>query len=137
MSMSNRWRVLLCLSALSCAPAVLAREAPQPKAVITIRPTDNPMQMAALKPLLKSDPGRLSGEKAWLLTDGDTVRLVVLNTSGKPVTAGAVTTDAEAAMLTVVTGKPSHLSAWHATRASVAGKVLLQSDKAVDVDRDL
>ena len=71
------------------------------------------------------------------VTNGDTARLIVLNTSGTSVTVGALVTDAEAAMLTTVNGKPSHLSAWHATRASVAGKALHRSGKAVDVDRDL
>jgi hypothetical protein len=71
------------------------------------------------------------------LADGHTVRLIVLNTSGRRVTAETVTTDAEAALLTTVQGKPSHLSAWHATHASLAGQVLHESDKPVDLDREV
>jgi len=71
------------------------------------------------------------------VTDGDTVRLIVLNTSGKPVTVDTLTTDAEAAMLTFVKGKPAHLSAWHATRTTLSGKSVAVSTQAVDVDRNL
>lgn len=71
------------------------------------------------------------------MTDGDTTRVVVLGCSGKPVTVGALVTDAEAALVTYVKGKPSHVSAWHATRLVLDGKVLLDAAEPTTVDRAL
>ena len=59
---------------------------------------------------------------------------MMLNTSGKPVTADALVTDAEAAMLTLVNGKPVHVSAWHATTATLGDKKLLSVRRARDLD---
>ena len=68
------------------------------------------------------------------VTDGETDRLIVLNTAGTRVTAGPMVTDAEAALLTLVNGKPAHLSAWHATTAVLGQKKLLASHEAQDLD---
>ena len=93
-------------------------------------PVADPAVLAATIAVLRDTP------EATLLQvkDGDTVRTIVLNTAGKPVTVETLTTDAEAALLTAVHGKPTHLSAWHATQATLDGKKLLSSSKAKDLD---
>ncbi|MHB9134230.1 MAG: hypothetical protein ACYDBB_24435 [Armatimonadota bacterium] len=69
--------------------------------------------------------------------DGDTVRVIIMNTSGQPVSVGNLTTDAESAILTLVKGKPVHISAWHATKVTLGGKKLLEKKLAEDLDRQL
>jgi len=45
-----------------------------------------------------------------------------------------LTTDAEAALLTLEKGAPTHLSAWHATQATLAGRPPIRSDTPKDLD---
>lgn len=68
---------------------------------------------------------------------GDTTRIVVLNSSGEPVTVETLATDAEAALLTMEHGKPTHLSAWHATRGMLGKKSLLSSPRPRNLDCEL
>ena len=56
----DRWFVVVMLVLIGAAAR--ADETPPPKAVVTIRAADQPMQMDAVKALLTNDPSRLSGE---------------------------------------------------------------------------
>ncbi len=60
-------------------------------------------------------------------------RTVVLNSSGRSVTVGTLTTDAEAVLIVREAGKPTTLSAWHATAVRYEGKELHKAEKAGDV----
>ena len=48
--------------------------------------------------------------------------------------AGKIKLGAEAALLTLVKGKPTHLSAWHATVATLGKQRLWKSAQAKDLD---
>jgi hypothetical protein len=65
----------------------------------------------------------------------DGVRILVLNSSGKAVTTGKLTTDAEAALLTI--GKTTTVSAWHATSVVYGTTVVLKSKTPKDVEKTL
>ena len=60
--------------------------------------------------------------------------LAVLNTSGKPVAAGKLETDAESALVTFANGK-IHVAAWHATTVCFNKQSLLSTTKPKDMDR--
>ncbi|OPZ86893.1 MAG: hypothetical protein BWY76_00735 [bacterium ADurb.Bin429] len=106
----------------------------QPQAFTTVllphAPMPDPERLAATISSVLDTP-----ETAILqVADGDTTRLIVLNTGGKLVAAGPLTTDAEAALLTLVKGKPTHLSAWHAATVKLGRKTLLSARTPRDLD---
>ncbi|MHB9131634.1 MAG: hypothetical protein ACYDBB_11170 [Armatimonadota bacterium] len=107
----------------------------QPQAFTTVllphKPIEDPENLAATITALQDTPDAT----VLKVTSGDTVRLIIMNTSGKPVTAGPLVTDAESALLTLVKGKPTHVSAWHATKVTLGKKTLLTSKQPKDLDR--
>ncbi|MHB9027073.1 MAG: hypothetical protein ACYC7E_23295 [Armatimonadota bacterium] len=109
----------------------------EPQAFTTVlmphAPQVNAAALAAGIKALAAPPGCT----ALKITDGDTQRLIILNNSGKSVTVEKLATDAEAAILTLVKGKPTRLSAWQATTAVLNGKTLAKTAKAGDVDKKL
>ncbi|MHB9024152.1 MAG: hypothetical protein ACYC7E_08245 [Armatimonadota bacterium] len=106
----------------------------QPQAFTTVLmphlPSAEPEKLAATISKVSDSPDAT----VLKVIDGETVRLIIMNSGGKPVTAGALTTDAESALLTLVKGRPTHLSAWHATTAVYGKKTLLTSPKVKDMD---
>jgi hypothetical protein len=67
------------------------------------------------------------------LTD-DSVRLVLINTSGGMVKVGPFETDAESGIVTYQHGKAAHFSAWHATKLAYAGHPIASAKAPTDVD---
>jgi hypothetical protein len=106
----------------------------QPQAFTTVLlphlPSAEPEKLAATIATVSDAPG----VTVLKVTEGDTVRLIVMNSSGEPITAGTLVTDAEAALLTSIKGKPTHLSLWHAHKAALGKKKLLASAQAKDLD---
>lgn len=106
----------------------------QPQAFTTVllphMPMPDPEKLAAAISTVSDSPAAT----VLKVVDGDTTRLILMNNSGKPVTAGPLVTDAESALLTLVKGKPAHLSAWHATTAILGKKKLLSSRAPKDLD---
>ena len=64
-------------------------------------------------------------------------RTLALNSSGKTVTVGTLTTDAEAVLITRAAGKRATLSAWHATSVQYNGKEVYKAGTAGDVYKTL
>ncbi len=64
-------------------------------------------------------------------------RSIILNSSGRAVTVGTLTTDAEAVLISRPAGQKATLSAWHATAVKYEGKELHKSDQPKDVYRSL
>ncbi len=113
-------------------------EAGKPVAFTTVllphAPIADPAELAERISLLR-DTG---GVTAVQVKDGaGGSRTVVLNSSGRAVTVGALTTDAEAVLITREAGKKATLSAWHATTVRYEGKDLHKSDKPGDVYKTL
>ena len=71
----------------------------------------------------------------WVLdlTD-DSVRLVLINTSGGTVNVGPLATDAESVLLTYQHGKAAHFSAWHATQLTYAGYAIASAKAPTNMD---
>ncbi len=109
----------------------------RPQAFTTVllphAPMANPETLAATIGALFDTPDAT----ALQVVDGATSRLILLNTGGKPVALGPLATDAEAALLTLVNGKPAHLSAWRATTIKLNGRPLLTTKTPKDVDKSL
>jgi hypothetical protein len=101
----------------------------QPQAFTTVllphAPVADPGKLAATICALQDTPGAT----VLQVKDGNITRLLLFNSSGTSVSAGPLITDAEAAVLTLVDGKPSHLSAWGATGVSLDGKKLYGATK--------
>jgi len=64
----------------------------------------------------------------------DSVRLVLINTCGGPVTVGPLATDAESVLLTYQHGKAAHFSAWHATQLTYAGYAIASAKAPTTMD---
>ncbi|MHB9134229.1 MAG: hypothetical protein ACYDBB_24430 [Armatimonadota bacterium] len=78
-----------------------------------------------------------SGLTVLQVKDGTKILLVIMNSSGEAVTVGDLTTDGEAAIITLEGKKATHLSVWQAKKATYRGRTLLNEKKAKDVDRKM
>jgi hypothetical protein len=109
----------------------------EPQAFTTVLlphlPVAQPAKLAAAITALEDSPE----STILMVTVGDTSHMIVLNSSGKQITAGDLQTDAEAALLTSLKGKPTHFSAWNATFSTMRGEVIARSEKPETVDRAL
>lgn len=69
--------------------------------------------------------------------EGNTERLVILNSGGKPVSVGALEIEAEAAIVTYLNGKRTHLAGWGVKSVRLGEETLFRSTQRVTVDREL
>ncbi len=69
--------------------------------------------------------------------DGDTERLIILNSGGKRINVGSIVFEGEAAVVTYLKGKRTHFSAWATKLVALDGKPLFRSEKPGEVDKQL
>ena len=109
----------------------------KPQAFTTVllphAPDEDPARLAATITLDADAPTMT----ALRITEGDTVRLVMLSNGEQVVTVEDVSTDAEAMMLTYRQGKPMHVSAWNLRMLRTGTSAILCSDARRNLDRDL
>ncbi len=106
----------------------------EPQAFTTVllphMPVADPAKLAERIRLVKDTPEATIVQ----VQDGDTTRTCVLSSGGRTVAVGNWRLEAEAALLTAVRGKSTHVSAWHATRVMLRGKSLLRTEEPQDLD---
>jgi hypothetical protein len=107
----------------------------QPQAFTTVllphAPGMDAAKLAAAITTLRDD----AGVTAVQVKGNDATRIVLLNSTGKPVTLGKLTTDAESALITIT--KTTHVSVWHATKATYGKTVVLNSKAPKDTEAEL
>jgi hypothetical protein len=107
----------------------------QPQAFTTVlmphAPGMDAAELAGAITLLRDEPGLT----VLQVKGADATRTLLLNSSGKPVTIGKLTTDAEAALLTP--GKTTHVELWQATAAKYGSQTLVKAKTPVHAQRDV
>ena len=96
-------------------------------------PTANACSLAAGISVVRDGPETTI---LWF-REGDTERLVILNSGGKTVNVGAIVFDGEAAVVTYVQGRRAHFSGWGAKFVALDGKPFFRSKQPGGVDEAL
>ncbi len=74
---------------------------------------------------------------ALRVKEGDTERLVILNSGGKRANVGSIVFEGEAAVVTYLKGRRTHFSAWKTKFISLDNTPFFRSEKPARVDEDI